>query len=156
MELLEYIFFRWKRNWDVFLKQKECVHHKDEDKLNYDLNNLMCFRTNSDHIAFHHGNVAYKNEEGIYFCKERKRHFCLNCKKEIECRSTLCNSCYKKELDNARGCSIPSKEQLLKDIKTMSFVSIGQKYNVSDNAIRKWCKKYNLPYRKTDIKILLK
>ena len=62
----------------------------------------------------------------------------------------------KKELDNARGCSIPSKEQLLKDIKTMSFVSIGQKYNVSDNAIRKWCKKYNLPYRKTDIKILLK
>jgi hypothetical protein len=27
-------------------------------------------------------------------------------------------------------------------------------YNVSDNAIRKWCKDYNLPYRKKDIKML--
>ena len=25
-------------------------------------------------------------------------------------------------------------------------------FSVSDNAIRKWCKNYNLPYKKTEIK----
>ena len=34
----------------------------------------------------------------------------------------------------------------------MSFVDIGKKYNVSDNAIRKWCDTYNLPRLATLIK----
>ena len=25
-------------------------------------------------------------------------------------------------------------------------------YNVSDNAVRKWCKRYDLPYKKNEIK----
>ena len=45
----------------------------------------------------------------------------------------------------------PSKETLLKDIYDMSFVKVGEKYGVSDNAIRKWCKYYKLPYRKKDM-----
>jgi len=36
-------------------------------------------------------------------------------------------------------------------IKTKSFVNIGKLYGVSDNAVRKWCKYYGLPYRKRDI-----
>jgi uncharacterized protein YjcR len=31
-------------------------------------------------------------------------------------------------------------------------VEIGKKYNVSDNAIKKWCKNKQLPYRRKDIK----
>lgn len=38
-------------------------------------------------------------------------------------------------------------------IKNISFTQIGKKYNVSDNAIRKWCKFYELPYRKRDIEM---
>lgn len=38
------------------------------------------------------------------------------------------------------------------EIRTMSFLSIGKKYNVSDNAIREWCKKYSLLFRNSDIK----
>ena len=34
----------------------------------------------------------------------------------------------------------------------MSMVSVGRKYNVSDNAIRKWCDKFNLPRKSTEIK----
>ena len=30
------------------------------------------------------------------------------------------------------------------------FVDIGKLYNVSDNAVRKWCKFYGLPYHSTD------
>lgn len=33
-------------------------------------------------------------------------------------------------------------------IKTESFVQIGKNCGVSDNAIRKWCKSYEFPYRK--------
>lgn len=34
----------------------------------------------------------------------------------------------------------------------MVNTQIGQMYNVSDNAIRKWCKIENLPSKKADIK----
>ena len=48
------------------------------------------------------------------------------------------------------------KEQLLDLILKNSFVSIGKMYGVSDNAVRKWCKKYKLPFRKKDIDIYQK
>lgn len=48
----------------------------------------------------------------------------------------------------------PTKEELFNLIKTKSFTDIGKMYDVSDNAIRKWCKKFGLPYRKKDIKML--
>jgi len=34
----------------------------------------------------------------------------------------------------------PSQEQLLEELKTTSYVQVGKKYGVSDNAIRKWLK----------------
>jgi hypothetical protein len=43
---------------------------------------------------------------------------------------------------------------LLELIKTKSFKEIGKIYNVSDNAIRKWCKSEGLPYLKSEIKKL--
>ena len=37
-------------------------------------------------------------------------------------------------------------------IRTTPFTQIGKMYNVSDNTIRKWCDKYNLPRKATEIK----
>ena len=38
----------------------------------------------------------------------------------------------------------PSLEQLQKDIKELgSMVKVGHKYSVSDNAVRKWIKRYD-------------
>lgn len=45
-----------------------------------------------------------------------------------------------------------SREELKKLIRTTSFTQIGKQYGVSDNAIRKWCDKYNLPRKVSDIK----
>lgn len=44
----------------------------------------------------------------------------------------------------------PSKEILSTEIVTTSFLQLGKKYGVSDNAIRKWCKSYGIavPKRK--------
>jgi ferredoxin len=36
----------------------------------------------------------------------------------------------------------PSHEQLLADLKSMSFLAVGRKYGVSDNAVRKWLRYY--------------
>lgn len=46
----------------------------------------------------------------------------------------------------------PTREQLKTDIRSMPMVQVGSKYLVSDNAVRKWCKSYNLPARVCDIK----
>ena len=49
-----------------------------------------------------------------------------------------------------------SKEELIELLRRYSFLQIGKIYNVSDNAVRKWCKKYNLPYRRKEVTIFLK
>jgi len=36
----------------------------------------------------------------------------------------------------------PTHAQLVEDLRTMSYVAVGRKYGVSDNAIRKWIRAY--------------
>ncbi len=36
----------------------------------------------------------------------------------------------------------PSHEELMADVESMSFVAVGRKYGVSDNAVRKWLRWY--------------
>lgn len=55
---------------------------------------------------------------------------------------------------NQRKVDRPNKEELLELIKNNSFTDIGKQFGVSDNAIRSWCKNYDLPFRKKDIKLL--
>lgn len=47
--------------------------------------------------------------------------------------------------------SRPSREELKKEIRENSFVALGREYGVSDNAIRKWCVRLNLPKTKKEI-----
>jgi hypothetical protein len=42
----------------------------------------------------------------------------------------------------SRKVQRPSYEQLMADVRTMSFLAIGRKYGVSDNAVRKWIRWY--------------
>lgn len=44
-----------------------------------------------------------------------------------------------------------NREELKSLIRTESFLSIGKKFNVSDNAVRRWCDHYKLPRKKRDI-----
>lgn len=51
----------------------------------------------------------------------------------------------------------PSKETLCNIFKEVgSFMGVGKLYNVSDNAIRKWFKHYDLPTKKKELKEYLK
>lgn len=53
-------------------------------------------------------------------------------------RSGVCNDCIRKEQRKDR----PSYIQLKKELSESNYVKVGQKYKVSDNAIRKWMKRY--------------
>ena len=45
-----------------------------------------------------------------------------------------------------------TREELKNLIRIFPFVEIGKQFNVSDNAIRKWCKLFSLPFKKEEIK----
>lgn len=80
--------------------------------------------------------------------------YCSKCGKELhsETKHGLCSSCC--NMMRSKVKDKPSREELKQMLKTMSVVSIGRKYQVCDNTIRKWCKKYSLPYKREDIKIM--
>lgn len=72
---------------------------------------------------------------------------CPICGGKKDKEAKICSSCYKKTLHKYPI----SRNELKKLIRTIPFTQIGKQYNVTDNSIRKWCKGYNLPYRKNDI-----
>lgn len=80
--------------------------------------------------------------------KLKKKYYCVDCGEEISCGATRCQKCHGKQ---RHTCTRPSKEELRNLISTTSIVKIGAMFGVSDNAIRKWCKSYDLPYKKIDI-----
>lgn len=46
----------------------------------------------------------------------------------------------------------PSRNELKQLVRTLSFTLIAQKYNVSDNTVKKWCQQYNLPSKIWEIR----
>lgn len=141
------------------LLPEEVVHHIDKDRSNNLPNNLMVFASNADHTSFHGGGDAIKQDDGTYICKNkqidysfnRKYNLCPKCKENIKTISAArCIKCYEKELKEKSH--IPTKDILENLIYNTSFEAIGREYGVTGNTIKKWCKKYNLPHTKKDIR----
>lgn len=88
---------------------------------------------------------------------KKNKKICPDCGREISRKSTYCRYCAPKHKINngEKKSKRPSKEILLEEIKDNSFVELGKKYGVTEGAVRKWCKKYNLPFRRRDIKKLM-
>lgn len=74
---------------------------------------------------------------------------CQRCGKNISNTAEYCPECSHLI---SRLVERPDREKLKYLIRNETFVSIGKYFNLSDNAIRRWCKTENLPYRKKDIK----
>ena len=78
-----------------------------------------------------------------------KKYYCKNCGKQISSKDvSYCKKCLN---ILQRTIERPSREELKNLIRSKSFVKIGEQYGVSDNAIRKWCKKEHLPFKVSDI-----
>lgn len=80
-----------------------------------------------------------------------KKFYCTECGKEISKGSTKCMTCESKSRTIPLEQMLVSREELKHLIRNKSFSQIGRDFNVSDNAVRKWCDKFNLPRKKTEI-----
>ena len=79
--------------------------------------------------------------------KIKEKYYCIICGKEKKTKySKCCAACA------SRKIKLPLKDELINNYKKFkSFLKLGKFYNVSDNAVRKWFKHYNLPYKKNEL-----
>lgn len=85
---------------------------------------------------------------------KKKQYFCENCGTEITRGARYCTKC--KSIHH-RKVKRPTKEELINSFIELKYaVKVGNKYNVSDNTIRKWLKYYDIPNRTSQIKLYIK
>lgn len=124
------------------------THHIDGIKNNNELSNLqlLCPNCHAFTDNYKGKNVKDKIINSLH---------CSNCNNIITNASVtgLCVSCSSKKLANDFYKELGiTKEHLKKLVRTETFSDIGKMYNRSDNAIKKWCKHFNIPSLKKDIK----
>lgn len=132
------------------LEEGEIVHHLDCNKLNNRISNLLLL-TREMHAKLHFwidsGAFIYESYErnGMNSGKSKVEEpiYCKVCGKTLQNnQKNACSSkCSKILLTNPNK---PTKEQLEEDMKSLSWLAIGRKYDVSDNGARKWAKQYKL------------
>lgn len=88
------------------------------------------------------------SDEELYNSSHSGKFYCEDCGCEISYGANKCLSCRNKE----RSKNIPERKILKHLIRTTPFTKIGIQYGVSDNAVRKWCDKYSLPRKSSEIK----
>lgn len=132
------------------LRDDEITHHLDGNRANNRKENIIVLER-SQHAKLH---IWLDAGAPI---SERYRMNGMNSGKSNVAEPTYCKSCGrtlqgKQKTYCSQECSSecrrkaerPSKAELEKDIKNLSWLSIGKKYGVSDNAARKWAKTYGL------------
>lgn len=135
------------------------LHHIDGNHYNNVFDNLQILCPNCHSLTQNYRNRYYKlinNKELIEQHKEKynkkqeeKVNQCIICGKAIDRRAKYCPSCW--HYTN-RKVERPDRETLKNEIRSISFLQLGEKYGISDKAIKKWCITYKLPYKKQDIK----
>lgn len=109
-----------------WLKSNECVHHIDGDKQNNEPSNLIVLTARA-HQHVHHG--------------APKKNWCRQCGKETSNKYYCSHPCAHL---GRRKVERPTKTKLRGELNKFTKVELGRKYGVSDNAIKKWAKKYGL------------
>lgn len=90
-------------------------------------------------------NYDQKKQKYVYRDSVTKTYKCTECGVQTKkTQSGLCRTCLNKKMTTPNK---PSKEVLQQQVKQHSMLSLGRKYGVSDNAIRKWCKQYGIDYK---------
>lgn len=149
------------------LETTQMVHKEIADKWNVSRSTVDWINTGR---MWHQDGREYPIQKYNPPKKEAKK--CSLCGKEISKKATYCKTCRIKEnaktvqpikkkvkgtllssstQSTNRVTKKPSKDQLKYDILRNSMTIVADKFGVTDNAVRKWCKSYDLPYKYKDI-----
>ena len=122
------------------------LHHIDGNNSNNSLDNLQMLCPNCHSQTDNYCGSANTTDEK-YYCE---------CGREIKKGSKYCPVCAHKHLAELKG-KCPEFEQLIQDfLEYQSFSGVASKYNVTDNSVKKWFKKFGLPYYAKELKEYLK
>lgn len=126
------------------------LHHKDTNHYNNDLENLQILCPNCHSIQEGNSGAAIgtKVKKEVKPKTEKIIPICPQCGQEFSGKGEMCRNCY--NFSN-RIVERPNRDELKELIRNNSFLSLSEKFGVSDNAIRKWCKSMDLPHQKTVI-----
>ena len=97
--------------------------------------------------------ISITKGKSIIIRRCNRRKTCPICGAPMSSNAKVCLNCYLKD----KSKHLPSAEELKEKLIVYNgnFVQVAKLYNVTDNAIRKWCKKYNMPYHTNDYKVKL-
>ena len=110
------------------------LHHIDGNRFNNSLENIKILCPNC-----HAQTSNYSLKRKLEIVKIEKFKYC-ECGKKIKIRSKKCQTCDK--INQRKIKERPSLNVLLEDVSNMSYISVGKKYGVTDNCIKKWIKSY--------------
>lgn len=139
------------------LENTDMLQREIAEKWNVDISSVNAINTGR---TWHHNRVypiqdslLHLRRQGKNVTGKRKEDWvCCDCGKQISRGATRCCSCENIRRANLKKEGQPSREELKELIRTNGFTAIGAMYGVSDNAVRKWCDKHNLPRKVKDIK----
>ena len=132
------------------LENTDMLHREIAEKWNISIEMVQGINT---------GRYWYQENKNYPLQKQHKNypqnvkvsHNCQICGKEISQQATLCVECYR-----IKSRKVPRPEP--KDLQDYlilvkgNFSQAAKHFGVSDNAVRKWCKNYNIPYHSKDYK----
>ena len=152
------------------------LHHIDPNEKEFDFHNLnmswdktqielqKCILVCSNcHREVHAGLIeqelktsfnpqrAEEITEALSEWKTATVNVCPDCGAPVSEKGVRCVECGNKQRRVVK--ERPTREELKNLIRTTPFIQIGKMYGISDNAIRKWCKKYDLPAKSSEIKL---
>ena len=143
------------------LTNGEVVHHIGRNKFNNDPSNLMIFASNTDHSAFHKGVPIYE-ENGVWKANfDSRKYTCQECGKQFVSKFRRQNKrifcSYECANKAQRRIKNFSKDELFNLIiqEKGNFLSVGRILGITDNAVRKHCKRLGIPYHSMEYRKLL-
>lgn len=92
-----------------------------------------------------------KNPNRKTYYNASEENYCIDCGKPITRGSTRCLECRGKYDRLVERPTALELQQLLIN-NNGNFAKTGKQFGVTDNAIRKWCQSYGLPYHSKDYK----
>jgi len=119
---------------------------KSNNKQN-DINSLIIDEESDESIINIPDDDSSESDESIHTPEDENQYIeninkCIDCDIDVFKTSTRCIKCESKRRFNINKHNRPAYKQLLQDLEGSSYVQVGKKYGVSDNAIRKWIKTY--------------